>query len=197
MRSAPFGLAASREEAFRWARDAGVLTHGHPSGYLSGAYFAAVIFDIARGAPLADAMRLADELLAKERGHEEMRAIVAEVRRLVAAGPPTAEAIEKLGGGWVGEEALGIGLLCARTAGGATPHDVAAAVWRWVAHGGDSDSTGSITGNLLGAMHGVDALPSRWLAQLEMRDVIERCARDLFAGTVLGAQLDFEAYPPN
>ena len=71
----------------------------------------------------------------------------------------------------------------------------AVALWRSVAHGGDSDSTGSITGNLLGAMHGIGALPERWLAQLELRDVIERVARDLFASSILEAEPDLESYP--
>ncbi len=53
MRSAPFGLAArTRSDAFRNARDAAVLTHGHPSGYLSAAYLAALIFDLVRGSSI-------------------------------------------------------------------------------------------------------------------------------------------------
>ena len=42
-----------------------------------------------------------------------------------------------------------------------------------VNHSGDSDSTGSITGNLLGAAAGVEAIPDRWLARLELRSTIE------------------------
>jgi ADP-ribosylglycohydrolase len=45
---------------------------------------------------------------------------------------------------------------------------------------GDSDSTGSIAGNLLGAMYGDAAIPLRWLDQLEMGDVIEEISGDLF-----------------
>ena len=43
---------------------------------------------------------------------------------------------------------------------------------------GDSDSTGSMTGNLLGARHGVEAIPARWLRSLELRDVIDEVADD-------------------
>jgi ADP-ribosylglycohydrolase len=176
MRSAPFGLAArDRAEAFREARDAGVLTHGHPSGYLSAAYFAAVVFDVARDAPLADAMRRADELLAVEAESGETRAAIEGARRVAAHGAPSRAALEGLGGGWVGEEALAIAIACALTAG----DGVAAALWRSVVHGGDSDSTGSLTGNLLGAMRGEGALPAAWLAELELRDVVERVAREL------------------
>ncbi|MCA8493574.1 ADP-ribosylglycohydrolase family protein [Burkholderia arboris] len=40
-------------------------------------------------------------------------------------------------------------------------------------HGRDSDSTGAITGNLLRAMKGIEAIPMRWLAPLEVRGLIE------------------------
>ena len=53
-------------------------------------------------------------------------------------------------------------------------------------HDGDSDSTGSIVGNLLGAMHGVKAIPAEWLEPLELRDVITELAEDLYAFQRLG-----------
>lgn len=197
MRSAPFGLAMpTREQAFLAARDAAVVTHGHASGYLSAAYLAALVFDLARGVALPVAMGYADALLSAERGHQEMAAAVAKARATAEAGPPGAGDLERIGGGWVGEEALAIALACALRVEGAGPDAVARALWTSVAHGGDSDSTGSITGNLLGAALGVEALPARWLEQLELRDVTDRIASDLYAGAVLGAELDFEAYPP-
>ncbi|GAA3636819.1 hypothetical protein GCM10022267_24180 [Lentzea roselyniae] len=45
-----------------------------------------------------------------------------------------------------------------------------------VNHSGDSDSTGSICGNILGARDGVAVIPESWLAVLELRDVAERLA---------------------
>lgn len=50
-----------------------------------------------------------------------------------------------------------------------------------VNHDGDSDLTGAIAGNLLGAMHGVEAIPARWLEPLELRNVISEVAEDLYA----------------
>ena len=44
---------------------------------------------------------------------------------------------------------------------------------------GDSDSTGSMTGQLLGTQWGVQCLPERWLAQVELREVIEQLASDM------------------
>ena len=106
--------------------------------------------------------------------HEETSAAIDGALELAASGDVTPEALETLGGGWVGEEALAIGLCCALVA-----PDVRTGLLLAVNHGGDSDSTGSIAGNLLGAMHGLDALPRDLLDGLEGRDVIERLAREL------------------
>lgn len=160
MRSAPLGLGCcDAKTAFEMARDTGVITHGHPSGYLSAAYFAAVIHGVARGGSLQVAMEAAEELLSTERGRRETNQAIKKARMVAAGGVPNPDAIESIGGGWVGEEALAIALACALTVQGSSSEDVAAALWRWALHGGDSDSTASLTGNLLGAMHGGVTLP--------------------------------------
>ena len=46
-------------------------------------------------------------------------------------------------------------------------------------HVGDSDSTGSMTGQLLGAIFGESSIPLIWLSKLELRTVIEEVADDL------------------
>lgn len=190
MRSAPIGLgAATREAAFELGRDAGVLTHGHPSGYLSAAYFAALIHDLSRGGELLEAMDAADALLACEFGAAETQRFVALARELALGGPPGAAALEALGGGWTGESALAIALACTLSSDG-----VPATLWRAVAHGGDSDSTGSLVGNLLGAMHGPAALPARWLDEVELGEVTACLASDLYDRTVLGARMDRARY---
>lgn len=196
MRVAPCGLGVDRREvAFELARDNGVITHGHPSGYLSAGYLASVVWDLARGSSLAEAMSCADELLAAERGHEELSGAIARARAVARRGPPDVAAIESLGGGWTGEEALAIALLCASTFDEREPRAVEQALWRAAAHSGDSDSTAAITGNLLGTMLGVAALPARWLDVLELRDVIDRIASDLYASLIRNEVLD--DYPGN
>jgi ADP-ribosyl-[dinitrogen reductase] hydrolase len=50
-----------------------------------------------------------------------------------------------------------------------------------VNHSGDSDSTGSLVGNIVGALYGDRAIPERWLADLELRPVIESVAQELAA----------------
>jgi ADP-ribosylglycohydrolase len=191
MRSAPFGLvAATADEAFAMARDAGALTHGHPSGHLSAGHLAALVFALVRGSTFEGALAAADEALAREPENDEVVAAVRAVRECARAGV-TRASIEALGGGWVGEESLGIAIACAL----AGDPSVRATLWRSVLHDGDSDSTGSITGNLLGAMRGTLGDAEPWLADLELGDLVERMANDLHR-SLRGEALSAEDYPP-
>ncbi len=67
-------------------------------------------------------------------------------------------------------------IYCALAAG----NDFQKGVWLSVNHSGDSDSTGAITGNILGALLGMDAIPRKYLAELELIEVIKETAEDLF-----------------
>ncbi len=154
MRAAPAG--AVDRDWFELGARAAALTHGHPSGYLSAGVLAHVVGEVLRGEALADAVEHARAVLVTWPEHEETAAAIDGALALAASGDVTPEALEGLGGGWVGEEALAIGLCCALVA-----TDVRSGLLLAVNHGGDSDSTGSIAGNLLGAMHGLDALPQR------------------------------------
>ena len=106
---------------------------------------------------------------------EETRRLIEYVLRLHQQGVrPNPERIADLGGGWVAEEALAIGLWCALAAESLEDGVITA-----VNHSGDSDSTGMIAGNLLGLIYGPQAIPDRWLEDLELRDVITQIAVDL------------------
>jgi len=98
-----------------------------------------------------------------------------EAIALSHSGRPHHEAIKKLGEGWVAEEALAISVYCALVA-----DSFEQAVVMAVNHDGDSDSTGAITGNILGAMQGTRVIPERWLEPLELCGVIEAMASDLW-----------------
>jgi ADP-ribosylglycohydrolase len=54
----------------------------------------------------------------------------------------------------------------------------AAAILAAVNHSGDSDSTGSITGNIIGSSLGVAALPDGWLDALDGGDLVAQVATD-------------------
>ncbi|WP_053739685.1 ADP-ribosylglycohydrolase family protein [Nocardia sp. NRRL S-836] len=168
MRAAPVAVwSPDVREVFTLAVGTAQMTHHHPSGYLSAGVLAAIVRCLLDGADLLSAVAVARAELVRWEGHEEQTTLLDKV---VGLGPLTPEEIEsELGGGWVGEEALAIGLHAALVA-----PDFATAVRLAVNHSGDSDSTGSICGNLLGARDGVAVIPDRWLSVLELRDVIER-----------------------
>jgi ADP-ribosylglycohydrolase len=151
------------------------LTHGHPSGYLTAGVLAVVIFEALHDKALPDALNTARTLLAAERGHEETLAALDKAIELSGSGKPHHIAIRQLGEGWVAEEALAISVYCALVAENFEQGIVLA-----VNHDGDSDSTGAITGNILGAMQGMGVIPPRWLEPLELREVIEAVASDLW-----------------
>lgn len=183
MRAAPVGLFAwrlgqyeSRQDAFRLGTESAALTHGHPTGALTAGVLALLILALTDGASLREALAVAKPLLRAEAGHEETLRAIEMAEALADSGLPHEEAIARLGEGWTAEEALAISVYCALVA-----RDFRHGVILAVNHDGDSDSTGSLAGNLLGAMHGVDAIPAEWLEPLELRDVITELAEDLYA----------------
>lgn len=178
MRSAPFGLQAGKASAdiFGEAVSGAVLTHGHPSGYLAAGAFAVIVRALVDGASLADGVAEALTVLRGWPGHEETTAALTAARQAAAAGSPSAETVERLGAGWVAEEALAIGVYAALAF--PAPGQARDALVLAVNHSGDSDSTGSVCGNLIGAWHGLDALPADWLAAIEGHAVIRRLAAD-------------------
>lgn len=185
MRAAPAGMLMAHwlEDVERHARiaeifsigcDIAAITHGHPSGYLTAGVLAVLIALLLKGDSLDVAL---DEALAELRRHprhEETLRAIDDARMLTRTRPGERAALTTLGEGWVAEEALAMSVYCALSAS-----DIESGILLAVNHGDDSDSTGSITGNLLGAMHGEAGIPRRWLEQLELREVIGAVADDL------------------
>ncbi|GAA2879010.1 hypothetical protein GCM10010517_41200 [Streptosporangium fragile] len=177
MRSAPFGLRApDPRHAFDLAAACAQLTHGHPTGALAAGALAALVHFLVEGDPLTKAVRRSADLLATYPSHEETARAVEAAVSLAAEGAPSPEKVESLGGAWVAEEALAIAVYCALTH--PEPDGFRAALLLAVNHSGDSDSTGAVCGNLLGALHGEAALPREWLRHLEGREAIRELADD-------------------
>ena len=173
MRVAPHAFF---ESAFELASASAHLTHGHPTGYQAAGLFADILqrLNVTR-CGLEQAIKESLEEHGSKPGMGEVNAIIERVLSLYRDGiKPTPHGIEELGGGWIAEEALAIGLWCALMAESFEQ----GIVWA-VNHSGDSDSTGLIAGNLLGIQLGVASIPTRWLDKLELRDVIERLAEDI------------------
>lgn len=182
MRAAPAGLFAARLEesdavtnAFELGKDAAALTHGHVTGQLTAGVLAVMVMRLVQGAGLEDALREAKEELLRYPGHEETLKSIELAEKMVESGLPASEAIARQGGGWIAEEALGIAIYSALRAKDFTDGVVMA-----VNHSGDSDSTGAIAGNLLGALHGVNGIGADWLEGLELQEEIAELAEDLY-----------------
>lgn len=178
MRMAPVGLFLPKRDAFKLACECAALTHGHPSGYLSAGAFAYIIACIIEGSELETAVNHALEELEKHENHEECEAAIQKAIESANESIGPAEAIKTLGEGWVGEEALAISIYCALK----HKDDFKAAVCLAVNHDGDSDSTGAITGNILGAYWGVAKIPKEWIEKVELANVLVQVADDLLNG---------------
>ena len=181
MRVAPAGLYALNYKpvpwfAFRLGQDLAALTHGHPTGFLPAGVLAVLVMTLAGGASFNTALEIALECLKQEPDHEETLKAIDQACGLAVLGVEADTAIRALGQGWVAEEALAIAVYCVLKASSLREGLLLA-----VNHDGDSDSTGAIAGNLLGAIYGANAIPGEWLEPLELRDVITETSDDLFS----------------
>jgi ADP-ribosylglycohydrolase len=177
MRVAPAGLFfEGPETAFEMAVRIAAITHGHPSGYLAAGAFATMINLLLSGHTLESSIDNATAILRRNRKHEECLRALEEARVAAEGVEPSPESVERLGAGWVAEEALAIAVYSALVSKGNFTRGVLLAV----NHSGDSDSTGSIVGSLLGTTVGADALPAQWVERLELREAIDQMAMDLY-----------------
>jgi ADP-ribosylglycohydrolase/protein-tyrosine phosphatase len=178
MRVAPLGLikAIVPESAWRLGAAAAALTHGHPSGFLSAAALATIVRHLLDGADLDTCLEAARrELLASER-HEETLKALDHASNLAKEPIPAAEAIARIGGGWVGEEALAIAIYAVLKA-----KTFVEAIRIAANHDGDSDSTASIAGQIWGATHGLKGIPPEWAAALDVIDPLCKMAQEILA----------------
>jgi ADP-ribosylglycohydrolase len=190
MRVAPVGLfcaaispSGKQRKTAKFAFELGcnvtAITHGHPLGYLPAGYLAALISSLVSGKSLEEALSDAMLILVDRTEYEKstLAAMISRALRSSVKETPCPETLERLGGGWVADEALVMALYCALASKG----DFAKGVRLAVNHSGDSDSIGSITGNILGAMLRNGTIPEEWLATVELREVVGDMGMDLFA----------------
>lgn len=149
-----------------------------------------MVSELVRGRDLHGAVAGAVGRLQQADGGEEAAAALITAMRAAELGPLSAEAIGLLGQGWTGEEALAIAVHCALTA-----RSFRSGVLHAVNHDGDSDSTGAICGNLLGAALGAAAIECDLLGGLEGRDVIAQVADDLHDAFASGQPPSSQRYP--
>ncbi len=206
MRAAPIGLYyANATKVYENERDViGPLletgakvaqcTHKHPLGYLPAAVLAYIVYHLVVQPDskkaidrldyiISDALYELQNKFPKEKTYiDELCNIVNLAIKLSRADRSDLECISQIGEGWVGEEALAIAVYCCCKYRNNFEQAICAAV----NHSGDSDSTGAIAGNIMGAMLGVAAIPDHYLEKLELKDVIIEMASDLYTGCITG-----------
>lgn len=178
MRVAPIGMCYYKnpEVAFEYACEAAAITHGHPTGYLAAGAFAMLIAIILNGKSIEDGATDILGFLKNKYSNDETYNAIYKAYTLSKMNTEPEEAIKQLGEGWIAEEALAIALYCALK-----EKDPIKALTIAVNHNGDSDSTGAICGNILGAMYGNNRLPSEWIENLELASAIKAVADGLYS----------------
>lgn len=176
MRTAAIGLFYEKTRAFKIGSECAAITHGHPSGFLSAGVLSYIIAALIEGEELEAAVKSALVELKKYPSHEECTQIIEKALGLAQSNISDLQAIESIGEGWVGEEALAISIYCAIK----YQNDFQKALIISVNHNGDSDSTGAITGNILGAYLGIKAIPGKWIEEVELSEEIIDLSDDLF-----------------
>lgn len=189
MRTAPLAMRYASTDSLlgldEEAAQLAAITHGHSLGYMPSAVLNHILCRILvnDGNPtleeiVTEARDAARELFAGDRHLAELTEIIDLAIRLSKNQEPDLYNIHKIGEGWVAEETLGIAVYCALK----YQHDFSRALAVSVSHNGDSDSTGAVTGNIVGAITGYDAIDKKWKENLELKDVILEMADDLYTG---------------
>lgn len=187
MRVAPIGLYFSGKRtpirlSDKLGAEAAAITHGHELGWLPATALVHIIRHLAEheGEPIIhaveDARAALPDVFPTAAKLAEFQGLLQKAIDLSKTDVDDLDAIRRLGQGWIGDEALAIAVYCALK----HPDSFEAAVVAAVNHSGDSDSTGAITGNIMGASLGLSAIPAKYLEPLELRDVITELADDLY-----------------
>ena len=178
MRVAPAGLMYkdNPELAFKVGAECAALTHGNPRAYLSAGVHSEMIAHIISGSDVQSAVDKTMKTLEKYEGHEPVTKLMKQAQELAKSDIHPEDAIKQLGEGWVGDEAIAISTYCALK----EPNNFEKALKMAVNHSGDSDSTGAIVGNILGAHLGVENIPEKWRNATELSGELEQLATDLF-----------------
>ncbi len=183
MRVAPVGLISGLNIiiADGLAAEAAAITHSHSLGYMPAAVLAHKInrivypvSDMSLKEIVLEAKETVSTIFKNELYINTLSKIIDLAVELSENNESDLDNIHRLGEGWVGEEALGIALYCSLR----YQNDFSKGIITSVNHNGDSDSTGAVTGNILGALFGYEAIENKWKENLELIDVILKVSDD-------------------
>ena len=168
MRVAPIGFCTKENvDVGLLAAKASAFTHGHELGYIPSAMHAyliqsMILHDKSLLEHVSEALNKTNALFENKYYLNDFNQLINEAIKYSKEEMDDLDAIHRLGEGWVAEEALAIAVYCALK----YPNDFKNAIVASVNHKGDSDSTGAITGNILGCYLGYDKLPKQYLQHL-------------------------------
>lgn len=198
MRVAPIGLYfegknETIDEIDRIGAEAAALTHGHELGYIPAAALVHIVHLVSHREEmtLEDAVLDMKEALCRQFGDKKHLSkqieLIDQAIALSKEKMGDLEAIRKIGQGWVAEETLAIAIYCALK----YSNDFDKALIAAVNHSGDSDSTGAVTGNILGAYLGLKGIPKKYIDHLELKEILLQMAEDLYYGKNQSPQKSF------
>lgn len=213
MRVAPMALLnagyASRNEKCYSIEDLAVAggeiaecTHKHSLGFLPASLLTVLLYKVIPMSPMqvseeidgivADVVNILDRIYKGKYESDKLflKELTGKAVHLAHSNMSDAEAISELGEGWVAEETWAIALFCAIRHIDSVENAIIASV----NHNGDSDSTGSVCGNIMGAIYGYEHIKERNIFcpagknfedTLELSEIILALADDLSTGCII------------
>lgn len=192
MRVAPIGIYAAVHPKTMNLTQAGILagyaadiTHKHPTSTFSSMALAMIVADcighedIDRDKFRFIVLERVFRILGLSYEHnpelDVVKNHVIKALDLAVSAETDTAAIRQLGEGWIAEETLAIAVFSVMR----YIDDFEKCIVCAVNHDGDSDSTGAVAGNIIGAILGYSAIPQKYLDGLELHDVIASVADDL------------------
>ena len=178
------------------------VTHKHPLGFLPASLLTVLLYKVIPmtakqvqeeiDSIVADTVNILDRIYKGKYDADKryLKELTMKAVQLAHSDISDADAIRQLGEGWVAEETWAIALYCT------IRHidSVEDAIIASVNHDGDSDSTGSVCGNIMGAIYGYEHIKERNIFcpegkkledVLELSEIILALADDLSTGCII------------
>ncbi len=176
MRVAPIGLlddGFSDQQIIHLAAQSAALTHGHSLSTIASAFMADLIHqNVAGEKRLRQAIQntriLIQETFCDYSEIFTFMEMLDSTLGFIDNDEEDLTNLKMIGEGWVAEETLMIAIYATLK----YENDPEKAIEVAVNHRGDSDSTGALTGQIIGAFHGIQCLPQNFISKLELKDAI-------------------------
>ena len=192
VRVAPIGLCFDSDELALKEIDtiganSAAITHGHGLGYIPAEALVHIIHLISHGYEMTlldSIMDMKQKIYTRHKSNQHIKIkdleyfimLIDRAIDLSDRDIEDTEAIQMLGRGLVAEETLAIAIYCSLKYHNNFEKGIIAAA----NHTGATDSTASVTGNILGAYLGYEKIPYKFKDKLEIEEVIMEVANDLY-----------------